>query len=90
MHATEVLEHLKSLAETLEVDIICERLCEDDFRAKGGLCKIKGRYKIFLDRSQPVENQISILAKALSSFDTEGLYLLPRIRDILERAQRLR
>jgi hypothetical protein len=88
MHTRQVLEYLEDLAETLGVEIVYEKLGQDDFHARGGLCKIKGTYKIFVDRSESIEAQIEILAKALSSFDTEDIYILPHIRDILERAER--
>lgn len=88
MEARKVLEYLEDLAERLGVEIAYERLGEEDFRARGGLCRFKGTYKIFVDRSETVEGQIEILARALASFNTEEVYLLPHIREILEKAQR--
>jgi hypothetical protein len=40
-----------------------------------------------MDPSANAEDRIGILAKALSSFDTEKIYLLPYIREILEEAR---
>jgi hypothetical protein len=88
MDTTKVLEYLEDLAETLGVEIIHEKLNIEDFPVKGGLCRIKGMYKVFIDKSETTEGQVKILAKALSSFDTERVYLLPQIRGILEKAQR--
>ena len=88
MQAAKVFEHLEDLAEKLGVEIVYEKLGGEDFRVRGGLCKVRGRYKIFVDRSETIEGRIEILAKALSSLNTEGIYLLPQIREILEKAQR--
>jgi len=88
MQAREILEYLEDLAEKLGVEIVYEKLGDEEFRVRGGLCKVKGTHKIFMDRSERVEDRIEILARALSSFDTEGVYLLPYIRGILEKAQR--
>ena len=89
MQARKVLEYLEDLAEKLGVEIVYEKLGDEDFRVRSGLCKVKGTHKIFMDRSERVEDRIEILARALSCFDTEGVYLLPYIRGILEKAQRL-
>ena len=88
MQPRQVLEYLEDLAERLGVEIVYEKLGGEEFRVRGGLCKFRGRYKIFMDPSETVEGQIKILAKALSSFNTEDVYLLPHIRGILEKAQR--
>lgn len=88
MQAKKVLEYLEDLTEKLGVEIIYEKLGEEDIRVRGGLCKVKGTYKIFMDRSETMERQIETLARALSSFNTEEVYLLPHIREILEKAQK--
>ena len=88
MENSKVLGYLEDLAFRLGIEIVYEKLGEADFSVEGGLCKVKGVYKIFLDPSAPIEAQIETLARALSSFQIEGLYLLPFIREILEKAQK--
>jgi hypothetical protein len=87
MDSRKILEYLEELALKLGVEIVYEKLEGEDFPVGGGLCKVKGVYKIFMDRSEPLEGQIKILAHALSSFDTEEVYILPFIREILDKAQ---
>jgi hypothetical protein len=88
MQNSRVLGYLENLAFRLGIEIVYEKLGEADFSIDGGLCKVKGVYKIFMDPSTPLELQIEILARALSSFKIEELYLLPFIREILEKAQK--
>jgi hypothetical protein len=88
MQNRKVLEYLEDLAFRLGIEVVCEKLGEADFSIEGGLCKVKGVHKIFMDPSAPLELQIEILARALSSFKIEELYLLPFIREILEKAQK--
>jgi hypothetical protein len=88
MQSMQVLEYLEDLAERLGVEIVYQKLGEEEFSVKGGLCKINGTFKIFLDRSKPLEDQINIVAQGLSAFDTEEVYLFPYIRDVLEKARR--
>jgi hypothetical protein len=88
MQNNKILEYLEDLAFRLGIEIGNEKLGEADFSIEGGLCKVKGVYKIFIDPSAPIEVQIEILARALSSFKIEEVYLLPFIREILEKAQK--
>ena len=83
-----VLGYLEDLAFRLGIEIVYEKMGEPDFSIEGGLCRVKGIYKIFINPSAPLDVQIEILARALSSFQTDELYLLPRIREILEKAQK--
>ncbi len=88
MENTKVLEYLEDLAFRLGIEIVYEKLGEGDFSIGGGLCKVKGVYRIFVDPSVTIEVQIEILARALSSFQIDEVYLLPFIRGILEKARK--
>ena len=87
MKSGQVLEYLEDLAEKLGIEIVYQKLGEEDFSVKGGLCKINGTFKIFIDGSKSLEDQITIVARGLSSFNTEEVYLFPYVRDILEKAR---
>lgn len=87
MQSRQVLEYLEDLAEKLGIEIVDEKLGDPEFSIKGGLCKVKGTFKIYVDRSKSSEDQIAILSRALSFFDTEEMYLLPYIREILDKAR---
>ena len=88
MQSRQVLEYLEELAERLGVEIVYQKLGEEEFAVRGGLCKVNGNFKIFIDRSQSVEDQIRIVAQGLASFDTEEVFLFPYIREVLEKARR--
>jgi len=88
MQNSKVLGYLEDLAFRLDIEIVYEKLREADSSIEGGLCKVKGVYKIFMDPSAPIEAQMEILARALSSFEIEEVYLLPFIREILEKARK--
>jgi hypothetical protein len=88
MEPYKVLEHLEDLARKLSVEVVYQRLGTDEYSTGGGLCKVKGAYKVFLDQSEPIEKRIQILARALSSFNREEVYVIPFVREILESVQR--
>jgi hypothetical protein len=88
MEPYKVLEHLEGLAPKLGVEVVYQRFGTDEYSTGGGLCKVKGAYKVFLDPSEPIESRIRILARALSSFNRDEVYVIPFVREILERVQR--
>ena len=88
MQSRQVLEYLEDLAERLGVEIIYQKLGEEEFTVRGGLCRVNGTFKVFIDRSKPMDDQIKSLAQGLASFDTEEVYLFPYIRKILDKARR--
>ena len=90
MQSKQVLEHLEDLAKRLGVEIVYQKLGEEEFSVRGGLCKLNGIFKVFIDRSKTEEDQIKTLAHGLSFFDTEAVYLFPYIREILDDARRQR
>ena len=87
MQSKQVLEYLEDLAERLGVEIVYQKLEEDEFTVRGGLCRVNGTFKVFIDRFKPVDDQINTLAQGLASFDTEELYLFPYIREVLDKAR---
>ena len=87
MQNIEILGYLEDLAFRLGIKIVNDKLGVENYSIRGGLCKVKGIYKIFIDPSSPVEDQIKILARALGSFKTDEMYLLPFIREILEKSK---
>ena len=52
MQTSQVLEYLEDLAKRLGVEIVYQKLGEEDFSVRGGLCKVNGTFKIFIDRSK--------------------------------------
>ena len=87
MEPRKVLEYLEDLALKLDIEVVYANLETRDPFTRGGLCRTKGKYKIFIDRSEKLQGRIKILARALSVFDKEEVYILPFIREILEKAK---
>jgi hypothetical protein len=88
MQSSQVLEYLEDLAERLGVEILYQKLGEEEFSVRGGLCKVNGTFKIFIDRSKSLDDQINIVAQGLSAFNTDEVYLFPYIREVLDKARR--
>lgn len=53
----------------------------------GGLCRIKDRWVVILNKGAPVEERLTTLASAIASQDTEDVFLPPDVREEVEKAR---
>ncbi len=49
----------------------------------GGLCRIHGDWCVIIDKKATPSERVSILMDALAGLDTEGVYLPPKVREVL-------
>lgn len=55
----------------------------------GGVCRLKGKVLVLLSRETTLSEKIDLLASALAELpELEGRYLLPAVRECLERHRR--
>jgi hypothetical protein len=76
-----LLELLESAADQLGIRVSYEPL--QSSVVHGGLCKVKGSYRVIVDKKATSEERVVMLATALASFDTSELELPPRVRELL-------
>jgi hypothetical protein len=76
-----VLTSLEEAADKLGVKVSYESLQESV--GGGGLCKVKGTYRIIIDKRGTVGEKLSTLARALAGFDLAGIHLKPEARDMV-------
>jgi hypothetical protein len=84
----ELLGHLLDLARRLDYEV---RTDQGPFR--DGSCRLPSnsdipeeRRIILLNRNSPAQRRITALALALSEHSLEGIFLLPAVRDAIEKA----
>jgi hypothetical protein len=84
----ELLGHLLDLARRLDFDV---RTDQGPFR--DGSCRLpssadipEDRRLILLNRNSPAHRKIAALALALSERSLEGVFLLPAVREAIEKA----
>jgi len=79
-----VLELLESAAEQLKVRVSYEPL--QTSVVHGGLCRVKGEYRIIVDKRASAEERVNTLAAALVKLRRLGLVtieLSPKLLDVL-------
>ncbi len=79
---TRLVEELQQVAEKLGIKVSYEQMT-DICAGKGGLCKVKGNFRIIVDRRTTIEERVGYLVEALADFDLENQYLSPHARELL-------
>lgn len=77
-----VLADLEAAAHKLGVKVSYELLAETV--GGGGLCKVKGVYRVIIEKRGTTGEKAATLARALSALDTEGVFLSPAARDMVD------
>jgi hypothetical protein len=76
-----LLEHLENAADQLGIRVSYEPI--QSAVVHGGLCKVKGAYRIIIDKRASAEERVMTLASALSTFETGELELTEKVREVL-------
>jgi hypothetical protein len=85
MKSDVILELLESAAEQLNIKVSYEPLQVGGLQTglRGGLCKVKGTYRVIIDKRATNEERVTTLATALAGFDTAELELPQKVRDVI-------
>lgn len=75
----ELLQELKSVADQLGASVRYEK---GDF--KGGYCIVHDKKVIVINKMTNLQRKVMILSSALKELGVEGIYLSPRIREVIE------
>jgi len=79
-----MLEALETAAAQLGVKVSYEAL---QAGSSGGLCRVKGEYRLIADKKAPIGDRIATLAHGIAQLDWSGLELSPRIQARLRQYQ---
>ncbi len=78
-----LLELLENAAEQLDIRVSYEALQSSVAVGHGGLCKVKGQFRIIIDKRATAEERVVTLATALAKFDTSELELADKVREVI-------
>ena len=81
MKAQAVLQELEGAAEALSVKVTYENLSASV--GHGGLCRVKGQYRVIIEKRASVHERAATLAQGLSQLDSSDLTLSPKVRQLL-------
>jgi len=82
MNPESLFNELLHLAEKLQIEIRHLSLGGQG----GGLCKIKGKYVLFLDINSEILEKLHQAAQELANLEQlDTLYIIPELRELLDR-----
>lgn len=81
MKVPEVLVELENAAKALSVRLTYEAIGGE--LGAGGLCKVKGQWRVIIDKRTTPSERVSVLAPALARFDFPSLGLSPQVHELL-------
>jgi hypothetical protein len=90
MKPEQITEALEQAATQLGIQVRYEPMT-GDAAGGGGLCKLKGSWCVIIDRKTPPADRAAMLIDALAEFDTDSVFLPPKLRDAVaaKRADRV-
>ena len=88
MKPEEIYQNLKDLADRIGVTVSDQNFRKTGIKVKSGHCIVKGKQFFIIDKHKPLNHKIDILVLFLITVDYEDLYLLPTIRELLNRGRK--
>jgi hypothetical protein len=76
------LAGLEALASELGVAVNYEAM-GGLVSGSGGLCRVKGSYRVIIDKRLPPRDRVQVLSEALGRFDLQAFELADEIRPLL-------
>ncbi len=77
-----LLQEFEDLAERLSVKIKYGKL-----DGEGGFCRYRDNFHIIVNKKLDIPGRVAILARAFSNFPLEDVFLIPAIREAIDRHQ---
>ena len=80
MKPEQITEALEQAATQLGITVRYDAMT-GDAAGSGGLCKLKGTWCVIIDRKTNAADRAATLIEALSNFDTDNVFLPPKVRE---------
>ena len=85
MKPEQLYQELKDLAANLALTVSEQNLRTSGIKVKSGMCTVKGTDMFIMDKHKSVHRKIKILAAQLATMAHEDLYVVPAVRDVLDK-----
>jgi len=80
MNKGNILQELEKIASRLNIVIRYEK---GNFNS--GYCRLEEQKMLIIKKDLNLDQKIYIVARELNRFDLSGMYILPKIRNLLEK-----
>lgn len=86
MKPDQLYQELKDLAERMQITVSEQNLRTSGIKVQSGLCTVRGKQMFIMDKHKSVHKKIRILAAQLAMMPLEDLYIIPAVRELLDKA----
>lgn len=88
MKESAIFEDLEKLATEHSIRITTANLKKYAYYIKSGMCRVRGEYRIILDKHLHLSEKIDVLIDALQNFELDTAAIDPAVRRLLEKKTR--
>jgi hypothetical protein len=88
MKPEQIYQELKDLAEKLDVTVSEQSFRTSGIPVKSGFCLIKGKMHCIIDKNITLHKKSVILAQSLFELPHENLFVVPAVRDLIQKSGR--
>ncbi len=81
----EQLKQIEEVAESLGIKVRYEKIQKESVFFPGGYCKVKGQDMIIINSKATLDDKVEIIARALNLFDLSQIYVLPAVRELIDK-----
>ena len=86
MKTEQLYQHLIELAEKLDITVREQKLKPAaGVKVSSGLCTLRGKRLFIMDKRKSLRTKVETLAACLSRMPLEEIYIIPAVRNILEK-----
>jgi len=85
MTPEQIYQELKDLAEKLGVTVSEQNFRTSRITVKSGFCLIKGEMHCIIDKNISLNKKTTILAQTLFGLPHENLFVVPAVRDAIQK-----
>ncbi len=85
MNADRLYQELKDLSERLGIEVSEQNFRATGIKARSGYCIIRGTPMFLIDKNKRLQRRITILSEFLGGRITEDVFMVPAVREHLEK-----
>jgi len=85
MKPEQIYQELNDLAEKLQITVSEQNFRNTGVKVQSGMCKVKGKDFLIVDKHKSIHKKIKILALHLAAMAHEDIFVVPTIRELLDR-----
>jgi len=85
MKPDQLYQELIDLAERMQITVSEQNLKTVGIKVRSGLCTVRGQKLFIMDKHKSLQKKIKILAAQLALISHEDIYIVPAVRELLEK-----